>query len=389
MGVPLTYNLRSLVQRKGTTIMTAIGIALTVAVLVISMSLVRGLRETFAGSGHPLQGIILRDGTDAELNSDLSPSSLQEFRSMRQVARDDDGNALVSPEVVTVINLPSVDSPTGMNVTLRGLLPIGTEMRDIRIVQGTMFRAGQREVIVGAGVARRYPTARLGATLKFGRGEWTVVGIFSPKEEMAAVASEMWADLNQVRSDLDRQGSMSSALIRAQSPADLDEIAQLIDDNRRVGARVIKEREYYASMTSSGAPLQALGIAIATIMAIGSGFGAMNTMYAAVARRGREIGTLRSLGFSRFSILRSFMFEAMMLALLGGLIGCLLALPVNNLTTGVGNFATFSEVAFRFKVTWDVMARGVLFAVIIGAVGGFLPALAASRRDLITTLREG
>ncbi len=308
---------------------------------------------------------------------------------MRQVAWSGDGQSLVSPEIVTVMNLPSVDSPAGMNLTLRGLLPIGLEMRDVQIVAGAMFRSGQREVIVGQGVSKRYPSAQLGSTLKFGRGEWTVVGIFAAKEEMAAVASEIWGDLNQVRSDLDRQGNMSSALIRAQSSADLDTMVKLVEDNRRVGAHIVKEREYYASMTSSGAPLEVLGIAIAMIMAIGSGFGAMNTMYAAVARRGREIGTLRSLGFSRASILRSFIFESMMLSLLGGLVGCALALPVNNLTTGVGNFATFSEVAFRFKVTWDVMAQGVLFAVVIGALGGFLPALAAARRDLITTLREG
>jgi putative ABC transport system permease protein len=182
---------------------------------------------------------------------------------------------------------------------------------------------------------------------------------------------------------------MSSVLVRARSPEDLDKLIDDIKNDRQLNATAIKEQEYYASLTSSGTPLLVLGTAVAVIMAIGSGFGAMNTMYAAVARRGREIGTLRSLGFSRISILLSFMFESIVLALLGGILGCLLALPINGLTTAVGSFQTFSEIAFQFRIGIAAVLVGLGFSAFIGALGGFLPAFAASRRDLLKSLREG
>lgn len=388
MGVPIRYNLRSLWERKGTTLMTAVGIALTVAVLVISMALMAGLRATFAATGDPLQAIVLRKGLTSELSSDLTHEAVNEIRNMPQIRRNPGGEPLASPELVTVINLPSVDSPSGMNVTVRGMLPIGRELRSIRLLSGHPVEPGQRQVMVGAGIARRYPAAQLGKSLHFGRGEWVVVGIFTGTDEASAIASEIWCDLNQLRSELDRQGGVSSLLVRTTDSSAISSFVSAVSDNRRLGADALREPAYYASMTSSGAPLAALGFMIAVIMAVGSGFGAMNTMYAAVARRAREIGTLRALGFSRFSILRSFMFESMMLSLFGGILGCLLAWPVNNVTTGVGNFATFSEVAFKFRVSSDIVTNGLIFAVVIGALGGFLPARAAARRDLVSTLRE-
>ena len=181
---------------------------------------------------------------------------------------------------------------------------------------------------------------------------------------------------------------MSSVLVRTAGLAAMDSLIKQVADDRTLGAGATKEQDYYASMTSSGLPLQILGTFVASIMAIGSGFGAMNTMYAAVARRSREIGTLRSLGFTRKSILASFMFESISLSLLGGLLGCLLSLPMNWVTTGIGNFSTFSEIAFNFRVGPRAIAIGLTFAIAIGALGGFLPARAAARRDLLTTLRE-
>ncbi len=213
-----------------------------------------------------------------------------------------------------------------------------------------------------------------------------MVGVFDGGK--SAVNSEMWCNLNQLQADFDRQGNMSSVLVRTEGSAQMDALIKAVADDRTVGAAATKEQDYYASMTSSGLPLQILGTFVASIMAIGSGFGAMNTMYAAVARRSREIGTLRSLGFSRKSILSSFMFESISLSLLGGLLGCFLALPMNWVTTGVGSFSTFSEIAFNFRVGPRAIIIGLTFAMVIGAVGGFLPALAASRRDLLTTLRE-
>jgi putative ABC transport system permease protein len=386
MGVPIAYNLRNLVERKATTLMTATGVALTVAVLVGAVALVTGLQSVFAATGDPLQAIVLRKGGSAELNSVVQEPAVQLIRLKTQVARD--GNEiLASPELVTVINLPSFDNPTGMNVTVRGLGQVGIHMRKISIQSGQWFHEGRREVVVGESIARRYPDAALGKKLRFGRGEWEVVGVFAGGQ--SAVNSEIWCDLDQLGGDFDRQGNWSSVLLRADSTSNLDKLIDDIKNDQNLGATALKEQEYYANMTSAGTPMEVLGIAVAVIMAIGSGFGAMNTMYAAVARRGREIGTLRSLGFSRGSILRSFIFESVVLSLLGGVLGCLLALPLNGLTTAVGSFQTFSEIAFKFHVGLIAIAIGLAFAVIIGTLGGALPALAASRRDLLQSLREG
>jgi ABC-type antimicrobial peptide transport system permease subunit len=386
MGVPLAYNYRNLIERKATTLMTAVGIALTVAVLVGAVALVTGLSSVFAATGDVRQIIVLRKGGSAELNSVVQDPAYQLIKQKPQVAHDG-SDVLASPELVTVINLPSVDSPSGMNLTVRGLYPVGIHMRNLSIYQGQWFHPGQREVVVGQSIAKRYPGAEIGKKLKFGRGEWLVVGVFTGGQ--SAVNSEIWCDLGQLAGDFDRQANWSSVLVRANSTAEVDSLIDDIKNDRNLGATALKEQDYYASMTSSGTPMEVLGIAVAVIMAIGSGFGAMNTMYAAVARRGREIGTLRSLGFSRKSILLSFMFESVVLSLTGGVIGCLIALPLNGLTTAVGSFTTFSEVAFNFRVGMLAIVIGLGFAVIIGALGGFLPAMAAARRDLLQSLREG
>ncbi|MGA2229505.1 MAG: ABC transporter permease [Tepidisphaeraceae bacterium] len=386
MGVPVSYNFRNLVERKATTLMTAVGIALTVAVLVGAVALVTGLSSVFAATGNPLQAMVLRKGGSAELSSVVTDSACQLIKQYPQVARNGD-EVLASPELVTVINLPSVDHPSGMNVTVRGLGPVGLHMRDLSIFQGRWFTPGRREVVVGQSIAKRYPGASLGKKLRFGRGDWEVVGVFAGGE--SAVNSEIWCDLGQLAGDFDRQANWSSVLVRANNSADLDTLIDGIIHDRNLGATAMKEQDYYANMTSSGTPMEVLGLSVAVIMAIGSGFGAMNTMYAAVARRGREIGTLRSLGFSRKSILVSFMFESVLLSLAGGIIGCLIALPLNGLTTAVGSFQTFSEIAFNFRVGASAILAGLGFAAIIGGLGGFLPALAASRRDLLQSLREG
>jgi putative ABC transport system permease protein len=384
--VPINYNLRNLVERKGTTLMTALGIGLTVAVLVTALALTEGLKRVFAGSGDPRQLLVLRKGVDAELTSTVTTDSYQIIRRLPGIATAPDGEPMVSPEGLTVINLPSVDSPEGMNVTVRGLLPIGLSMRDVKIQQGKMFAPGLRQVVVGESVARRYPDARIGRQVRFGRGMWEVVGVFRVGE--SAANSEIWADLNQLRGDFEQQGGSSSLLVRAQSTSAIPEINKAITDDQRLGSTTIGEKEYYAKMTASGAPLQVLGFAVAVIMAVGSAFAATNTMYAAVARRTREIGTLRALGFGRWAILRSFLLESVCLALVGGLFGVLIALPINGLTTGVGSFSTFSETAFKFRIDGWAVFWGLTFAAIIGAVGGFLPAWSASKKGVIEAMRD-
>ncbi len=386
MGVPLNYNLRNLIERKGTTLMTAIGIGLTVAVLVTSLALTAGLKTVFAGTGDPRQLIVLRKGADAELTSTVPNDAYQIIRRLPGIATDAKGEPLVSPEGLTVVNLPSVDSPTGMNVTVRGLLPIGVSMRNVVIDKGEMFKPGLRQIVVGESIARRYPDARIGKQVRFGRGLWEVVGVFKVGE--SAANSEIWVDLNQLRGDFEQQGGSSSLLVRAGSDAALADLKKTIDDDQRLGSGSIGEKEYYEKQTASGAPLQALGFSVAIIMAIGSAFAATNTMYAAVARRAREIATMRAIGFGRWAILRSFMLESICLALIGGIVGILLAVPINGLTTGVGSFVTFSEVAFKFRVSPNAIAWGLAFAATIGAIGGFLPAWSASRKNIVTTMRD-
>jgi ABC-type lipoprotein release transport system permease subunit len=386
MGVPITYNIRNLIERKATTLMTAVGIGLTVAVLVTSLALVAGLKSVFAGSGDERQVLVLRKGVDAELSSTVSSDAYQIIRRLPGIATSASGEPLVSPEGLTVINLPSVDSPQGMNVTVRGLLPIGISMRTVEIQSGKMFQPGLRQVIVGDAVARRYPDAQIGKQIRFGKGLWDVVGVFKAGD--SAAASEIWADLDQVRGDFEQEGGSNSLLVRLNSASQIPGFIKTIADDQRLGSGAIGEKEYYAALTSSGTPLEVIGFAVAIIMAVGSAFAATNTMYAAVARRSREIGTLRAIGFGRWAILRSFVLESVFLALLGGLVGVLIALPINGLTTGVGNFATFSEVAFRFKLGYPAIFSGLLFAVVIGALGGFLPAWSASKKGIVEAMRD-
>jgi putative ABC transport system permease protein len=386
MNIPLTYNFRNLVVRKTTTLMTVAGIALTVAVLVSSLALVNGLRATFANTGNPLQILVLRKGGNSELGSSVSRESYEQLRTMSGIVRDTSNEPMVSLEMVQVINLPSVDDPKGMNVTLRGLLPVGIAMRNVHLVSGRWFQAGHREIVVGKSVAQRYPDAQLGRHLRFGKGDWLIVGIMDGGQ--SALNSEIWGDLNQVSSDYNREDNLSSILLRASNAAAVPALINAIGADRQLNLTALSEPAYYASQTSSGAPLEFLGILVAIIMAFGSSFAAMNTMYAAVSRRTREIGTLRVLGFSRMSILVSFLIEALLLSIAGGILGCLITLPLNGVTTGVGNFFTFSEIAFHFRVGLSTMAIGVIFAAIVGAIGGFFPARNAARKEILVALHE-
>jgi putative ABC transport system permease protein len=386
MAIPIAYNLRNLVVRRTTTLMTALGIALTVAVLLAVMALVSGLRTAFRSSANPMHILVLRVGGTSELNSAITRDVYQDLKVKPGIALSASGEPLASLEVVEVINLPSVDSPTGMNVTLRGLTTAGVGMRSLSLVHGRWFQPGQREIVVGKSTANRYPTARLGGQLRFGKGLWTVVGVMDGGQ--SAVNSEIWGDLGQVSSDFNRQDGLSSVLVQAQDRASIPALINSLNDDQRLNVKAITEQEYYDRQTISGAPLQALGIFVSIIMAVGSSFAAMNTMYAAVARRSTEIGTLRVLGFSRSSILFSFFLESLLLSVLGGLLGCLLALPLNNVETGIGNFMTFSEIAFNFRVTVPIMVTGVAFALVMGALGGLLPARMAAKKEILIALRE-
>ncbi len=386
MPVPFSYNIRNLVVRKTTTLMTAFGIALSVAILVASLALVNGLRIVFANTANPLQLLVLRKGSNSELGSTVPTEDFAIVRSKAGIAVDGSGQPLTSQELVNVANLPSLDNPKGMNVTVRGLSPVGIEMREVRLLAGRWYQSGQREVVVGKAVAHRYPTTRIGNLIRFGKGDWVIVGVMDGGQ--SALNSEIWGDLNQISADYNQQDSSSSVLLRATDPVSLDALKHSIEDDPRLNASTITESDYYQNQTASGAPLEFLGILVSVIMAIGSGFATTNIMYAAVARRGKEIGTLKTLGFSEGSILLSFLSESVLLAALAGVLGCLIALPLNWVTTGVGSMVSFSEIAFRFHVGIAALSSGLIFAVVLGAVGGALPARAAAKKEILSALRE-
>jgi putative ABC transport system permease protein len=386
MAIPLSYNLRNLVVRKTTTLMTALGIALTVSVLLAILALVNGLRTTLGTSGDPLHVLVLRKGSDSEVVSNFTRTQFQDLKFKPGIAVGPDGQPLASLEVVSSVSLANVDNPDGVNVTVRGLPPAGIAIRhNVHIARGRWFQPGRREVVIGQSVARRFPAAHIGGTIKFGRGDWLIVGVMDAGR--GAQDSEIWGDLDQIGPDLQRQEVLSSALLEATDPVTAEALVNDLNADQRLDVHALSEKEYYELQTTQAAPIEFTGVFVALIMAIGSCFAAMNTMYAAVSRRAREIGTLRVLGFSRFSILLSFFLESLLLASLGGLLGCLLVAPLNGLTTAIGS-TNFSELAFDFRVTPRIMFEGVLFALIMGTLGGMFPARSASRKEILTALRE-
>jgi putative ABC transport system permease protein len=358
-----------------------------VAVLLSILALVGGLKSAFRATGNPLHVLIMRKGSDAELSSAVSREESQVLKFKTGVARAANGDPMVSPELLAIINLPSVDNPDGSNISVRGISKTGIDMRgDLQITQGRWFEQGKREVVVGKSIAARFPDARIGNTVRFIGGGWLIVGIMDAGR--SAANSEIFADVNQVGADFGRTQNFSSVLVRATDEAAAASLIESINNDQRVNASARREVDYYEAQTSSGQLVEFLGLFISAIMAVGSGFAAANTMYAAVARRSREIGTLRVLGFSRGSILTCFLIESLLLSLIGGVLGCLLVLPLNGLTTGVSNFVTFSEIAFDFRVTPAIMLAGVAFATLLGVLGGFFPALSASKKEILTALRE-
>ncbi|MFN7924835.1 MAG: ABC transporter permease [Bryobacteraceae bacterium] len=387
MAIPISYNMRNLVARRTTTIMTALGIALTVAVLLAMLAMVNGLETSLAETGDPLNVLVTRKGSTAELNSVVTQESFLVVRSKPGIAKNAAGALLASLELITVVILESPEYPSGININLRGLKPEGFAIREgVKISEGRMFREGLREVVVGQGLSRRYPAARIGSKMHFGKGDWEVVGVMDAGR--SAANSEIFCDLNLLAADQNRETALSSALLRAQDEVSMQALINDLKGDRRLNVDAQPEREYYAAQTSSATPIKALGILVAIIMAVGSSFAAMNTMYAAVSRRSAEIGTLRVLGFSRMGILTSFFLESLLLSLLGGALGCLLVLPLNGISTGIGSFVTFSEITFSLRVTPSIMAIGVAFALVMGAIGGLFPAGSAARKEILTALKQ-
>lgn len=385
MALPISYNLRNLRQRPGATVMTALGIALTVMITLFILEMLTGLHQAFVGTGSPLNVLVMRKGSDAELSSIITHKDFSTMKNLPQVAHDVQGQPMASGELLVVIVLPRRDGSGEVNVSLRGMSSMGLELRPgIKLVAGRWFRPGQHEIAVSQSISQRFSHVALGDKVRFGNSDWTVVGVFDAGN--SAHSSEIWADVDTMAGAFNRP-VFSSTLLRATGPQAAEQLIRVVSDDQRLELSGQREPDYYAEQTKSGGPIKFIGTVVAIIMAIGSCFAAMNTMYAAVAYRSREIATLRILGFSRPSILASFVIESVLLSLLGGIAGVLMAWPLSGMTTGTSNSVTFSEVVFHLQLTPGLVAEALLFAVCMGLIGGLAPAWHASRQEILTALR--
>jgi putative ABC transport system permease protein len=365
--------------------MTALGIGLTVAVVITMMALVNGLDTTFVETGHDNHLIIIRDGSLNEVNSYFNRDLLGTIRLLAGFRLDSNNEPMVSSEILVVISHPRITGESS-NVMVRGTSPMGLRLRpEAKLVQGEWFRRGLREIVVSESLSRRFQNMRLGDTLHMSRSNWKVVGIFNAGG--TAYDSEVWTDAEDVAQDWDRP-VYSSLLAEAVDAVAAKDITHRIADDRRIHLQAVSQKEYFRGQTVSSIGIKALGVFIALVMGVGSCFAAMNMMYATVMSRIKEVGTLRAVGFSGWSIWSSFIVESTLLALLGGILGCVMALPLHGLSTGTANFATFTEILFNFRITPKILLQGMIFAAIVGILGGGLPALRAARIKLIDALRE-
>ena len=374
--VPLSYNWRSLWQRKAGTLATAVAIAVTVAIFVVVLSLSQGISHAFVSSGRADQALVLRANARVELNSSLERGQVRVLKAHPLLARDEAGT-LASAECYVVMMLDRSDGSGGTNVAVRGLEPAGVRMRgQVRLVQGRWFNPSLSELVVPRKLAGRFQGLALGQSLTFSGRSWPVVGVFDAQG--SAFDSELWTGVDQLMQARKRD-AYSTLLVRLADPQRLPDFIAQVEADKRLKLEAKAETAYYAEQTEAGKPIQVLGNLITVILTLGAIFAAMNTMYASVAGRTAEIGTLRALGFRRVEILASFQWEALMLCSLGGLAGAFLALAFNGIQTSTVNFQTFSDVSFAFTITPGLMAQGVAFSVLMGLAGGFFPAWRASR----------
>ncbi|HEX7332142.1 MAG TPA: ABC transporter permease [Pyrinomonadaceae bacterium] len=385
MALPLKYNIRNIIVRKGSTLATAFTIGLTVAVFLMVMALARGIDLTLASSGEPLNVIVLREGSTAELTSSFTRENYNDLLYLDGVQREGD-KPLATAELITLIYKPRKGMSQGSNVTVRGVGPMSFKLRSgFKIISGREFQPGQTEAVVSKRIAERFQGLDIGDKFRVQTTDYTVVGLFDSAGK--AFESEIWVDQNSLASTTKRP-DYSSVLLRAKDQAALTALTDRITNDRKLRLKAVSERVFYEDQqgATSGA-LKILAGFIALIMAVGAGFAGMNTMYAAVARRTKEIGTLRVLGFSRLSILAAFLLESIAIAVIGAGIGILLALPLNFVSTGTSNWVTFSEIAFNFRVTFDLMIIALVFGAVIGLIGSLLPSIRASRYKIVDALR--
>ena len=387
MGLITNYNLRSMIVRKGTAAMTAMGIAMVVAVFIMTMAIAQGFRGALVASGSNDNAILLRKGATSETVSAVLRPQLPLIEAQPQVARGADGHPLASPELVVIISLPRASDNKPANVPLRGVGPRAFEIRNtLKFVEGHRLNPGMREINVGQQAVHRFKGLSLGSDVKFGSATWKVVGVFTADD--ASFESEVWGDVDLMMPAFQRNG-YQSVTVKLVDPSAFDSFQLAIAGDPRLDLKPQPEREYYDGQSATtGTLIRVFATFVTAILSIGAVFGAMNTMYAAVAYRTREIGTLRALGFSRVRIVSAFLVESIALAVIGGVIGCIIALPVHGLSTGAMNMTSFSELAFKFRITPGLLAGGVLFSALMGAAGGLLPAIRAARIPVARALRE-
>jgi putative ABC transport system permease protein len=387
MKIPLTYNLRSVRQRPVSTALTALGIALVVAVFIGMLALANGFAAALTKTGSEQNVLILRKGADSEMSSGLDRDAVSALTGSPYVARGADGRALASPEVYVVIPLGRMGDTTQLaNVVVRGVSEQAWQVRaNVALIGGTRPAAGKNEICVGKRLVGRFPNTGIGQTMHFAGQPWTVTCHFGAAG--SAFESEIWGENERIMPAMRREGFQSMAF-RLADPASFDEAKRLLEADKRVTVDVYRESAFYAKQSELlGRILRILAIMITGIMAVGAIFGAVNTMYAAVASRAPEIAVLLTLGFRPRSILASFLAESAVIAGAGGVVGCLLALPMNGIVTSTTNWANFSETAFSFRVTPGLLLAGLIFAVVMGTLGGFFPARRASKVPVVQAIR--
>lgn len=385
MALPLTYNVRNVVVRWRATLATILGVALVVAVYVLVQSLAVGLEKASGNTGDPRNLMIVRRGSVAESGSMITREQFNVIQFRPQIARNAAGQPIISADSVVVLNLPRGEGLGEANVSLRGVSKNGFELRpQVSLIAGRWFVPGKREVVISHRLAARFARMGIGDPIKIGARELTIVGWLDGQN--SAFDSEAWMDADETRSLFNRE-SYSSLLVRPLDEAAGAQLIAELEKDKRLTVRVLRETDYYKEQTKTAMPIRVLGNFLATTMSIGATFAAMNTMYASVGARTREIGTLRVLGFRRRTVLLGFLIEGAFLALVGGALGCLLALPMNGLSTGTISFETFSETVFQFRITPWLAVKGMIFAVIVGLVGSLLPAMRAARLPVISALK--
>jgi putative ABC transport system permease protein len=385
MALPLKYNIRNIVVRKGSTLATAFTIGLTVAVFLMVMALARGIDTTLSSSGEPLNVIVVREGSTAELNSSITREQFNDLMFLDGVVREND-KPIATAEIVTLIYKARKGMSQGSNVTVRGVGPMSFKLRSgFQTVAGRLFQPGLTEAVVSKRIAERFQGLDIGDKFRIQTTDYTVVGLFDSAGK--AFESEIWVDNNSLASTTNRE-TYSSVLMRVNDQNALTALSKRITDDPKLHLKAVSERVFYEDQQGAASGmLKGLAVFISFIMAVGAGFAGMNTMYAAVARRTKEIGTLRVLGFGRRSILIAFLLESVAIALIGAAIGILLSLPLNFVSTGTSNWQNFSEIAFNFRVTPDLMIFALVFGGVIGFVGSLLPSIRAARFKIVDALR--